>query len=70
MLYVPVSQIQSAVATAMSGYSGDATYASYELADTFMMNFWTYLLVIAFVGLLYWAWIYSQRKSAQYGGYA
>jgi len=69
-LYIPISQIQTSIANVMSGYSGDSTYASYQLADIFMQNLWTYLLVIMVLGLLYWAWIYSQRKSVEYGGYA
>ena len=69
-MYVPITQVQAAIASTMEAYNNDPTYASYELADTFMGNLWTYLLVIMVLGLLYWAWIYSQRKSVEYGGYA
>lgn len=42
--------------------TANSTYSTFELADTFMSNLWLYLLVIAIFGLLYWVFIYSQRK--------
>lgn len=50
----------AAMGQAVQYYEVD-TFDNLLLADTFMTNLWTYFLVIAVVGLLYWVWIYSQR---------
>lgn len=69
-LYACMSQIQSAVASSMSQYDvANTTYANFELADTFMTNLWSYLLVIVMLGLGYWVYIYSSRKGIPAYGY-
>jgi len=63
-VYVPLS---SAITTSLSPYDiANTTYQSYELADVFMDNVFTYILVIAGIGLLYWAFLHEQRGSAGY----
>lgn len=67
-LYAAMSPIQSAIASTMSQYDvANSTHANYTLAETFMTNLWAYFLVIFVFGLLYWVWIYSQRKGAMMG---
>lgn len=40
-------------------------YTMLGYAETFITNFWTYLLVIAVIGgLALWVYIYEQRKGA------
>lgn len=39
----------------------------YSLVDSFMSNLMTYLLIIALIGLTYWAYVYSQRKGSPFG---
>jgi hypothetical protein len=41
--------------------------ARYNLINTFITNVWTYFLVLGLMGLSYWVYIYTQRKSASEG---
>ncbi len=34
----------------------------FYMAATVVTNFWTYVFGIIILGLMYWAWIYTQRK--------
>lgn len=69
ILWAGIVNVRGAVLSTMSQYDvADTPYPSFELADTFLNNLWTYFLVLVVVVLLYWALIYSQRKSAYYGG--
>jgi hypothetical protein len=62
-LYAALSPLRTAIQGVMSQYNvNNSTYPSFELADTFMANLWTYLLMLFCFGLLFWVWIYSQRK--------
>jgi len=60
--YYVFYNLQPAMGVFMHQFENSTSYSSYDLADTFMVNFWTYLPIIMFFGILYWAYIYSQRK--------
>lgn len=63
IMYAVITPIQASIATSMSPYDvANSTYANYELADTFMTNLWAYMLVFVVFILLYWVYLYSQRK--------
>jgi divalent metal cation (Fe/Co/Zn/Cd) transporter len=66
VLYYAWYGIQGAIAQHMTSYYTDSTYATFELAHQFMINLWQYMLVIVFFILLYWMYIYSQRKGERY----
>lgn len=62
-LYAVMNPVRAGILSTMSQYDVEnSTYQSFELADTFMSNLWTYILVIVVFALLYWVWVYSQRK--------
>lgn len=65
ILYAAITPFSAAIASAMTPYSGTATYPAYEFAAAFMANLWKYLLAIAVIGLILWAIIYSQRKNVE-----
>jgi len=57
-LWSGVTTIRSAIATSMNQYDvANTTYQTYELADTFVNNMWTYLLVIVVFGILAYVFI-------------
>jgi len=63
VLYGVFVPLQAGIASAMSPYDvANSSYQSYQLADTFMTNLWSYLLVFVVFILAYWVYIYSQRK--------
>ena len=65
-----ISPIQSGIASAMAQFDvTNSTHANYELADAFMVNLWIYLLVICCLALLYWVYIYGQRRYGTGGFY-
>lgn len=67
-LYAAISLVQASTASVMSQYDiANTSYVNYELAETFIANIWTYLLMIAVLGLGYWVYIYSQRKGQRFG---
>ena len=70
-LWSATSTIRGAIGSSMNQHDiANTTYQTYELADTFLNNLWTYMLVIIVFGLLAWVFIYSQRKGIPtYGGY-
>lgn len=60
-----VVPLQAGISTAMSPYNvANTSYQNYVLADTFMTNLWTYILVLFVLGLLLWVYHYSQRERA------
>lgn len=62
MFYAGVSLTRASVSNVMVQYNNNDTYTAFEYADTFMANIWGFFLVIMVLGLLYWAYIYSQRR--------
>jgi len=66
-LFSAISPLRTGILASMTKYDvANTTYASFELADTFMSNLWIYFLVVVVFGLLYWVLIYSQRKGEVY----
>jgi len=64
-LWSGVTSIRAAIATSMNQYDiANTTYQTFELADTFLNNMWTYFLVIFVFGILAYVFIYGQRKNA------
>jgi len=62
--YAVISPLRAGIVSSMSQYDvTNSTYQNFELADAFMLNLWTYFLVIVVLGLLYWVWHYSQRRA-------
>ena len=62
-LYAGINSIRTGIMATMTQYdTADSTYSNFALADTFMSNLWQFFLVIVVVGLIYWAFIYAQRK--------
>ena len=63
-LFSAISPLRTSIAANMAQYDVEnTTYASFELAEAFMNNVWIYFLVVVVFGLLYWCFIYSQRKN-------
>lgn len=63
IFWVGVINVRAAVLSQMEQYDvANSTHSTFELADTFMNNFWTYLLVLFVFGLMYWLYHYAQRK--------
>jgi len=62
-LYQGVVAVRAATVSAMSQYSGQETYPTFQLADTFLSNLWYYFLVIMLFGLVLWVWVYSQKQA-------
>lgn len=68
-LYACITSVRAGIIGTMTQYdTANSTYPSFVLADTFMSNLWAYFLVIAVLGLLYWVFIYSQRKGERVYG--
>jgi len=62
-LYAVMEPLRAGIVNAMSQYDVEnSTYPSFVLADAFVSNLWSFFLVIVVFILLYWVWIYSQRK--------
>ena len=62
-LYACINSIRTGIMVTMAQYDVEnSTYPNFVLADTFMSNLWTFFLVIVVMALLYWTYIYSQRK--------
>ncbi len=62
-VFVP---LQTSVLSSMSQYDvANTSYAAFEVADVFLTNLWTYFLILGVLALLYWVWVYSQRKNVQ-----
>ena len=62
-LYVAIHAVRTGVMATMNQYDvTNSTYPNFVLADTFMSNLWNFFLVIVVLGLLYWSYIYAQRK--------
>jgi type II secretory pathway component PulF len=59
--------LSTGISSNMEQFENSTTYSSYELANTFMLNLWLFLLVIVSIGLLYWSWLYGQRAHAERG---
>lgn len=66
-LYSCINPLRLATVANMEQFENMTSYPSYTLADTFMANLWLFFVAIAGVGLLYWSWIYGQRKNAESG---
>jgi len=69
-LYQGVAAVQAAIVPVMSQYSGEDTYPTFELVDTFLSNLWYYFLVAVVFGLALWVYVYSQKRTlreAYYG---
>ena len=63
VLNVAIQSVRTGILASLVQYDVEnSTYPNFVLADTFMSNIWTFFLVIVVMGLLYWVWIYSQRK--------
>lgn len=70
-LYTAIDAIRTGIMATMSQYDvAGSTYPNFVSADTFMSNLWTFFLVIVTFALLYWVYIYSQRKGVPAYGYA
>jgi len=66
-LYSVMDGINTAAVASITQYDTEnSTYSQFTLANTFMTNLWLFFLVIVVFGLLYWVWIYSQRKNVVY----
>jgi hypothetical protein len=65
------SQAVESVQAAMNPYLGNSSWATPEhynafyLAATLVTNVWTYIIPLVFIGLAYWAWIYTQRNNGR-----
>lgn len=59
-----VQAVQVGVGSTISSdkWVSNSTYQTFDLANTFVNNFWTYFLVLLVLGLLYYGYIFSQRK--------
>lgn len=66
-LYSVMEGVSTAAVASITQYDVEnSTYSQFTLANTFMTNIWQFLLVVIAFGLLYWVWIYSQRKNVVY----
>lgn len=64
VIYAVIAPVHAGISASMAQYDVEnSTYASFEFAVAFMFNLFTFLLVIFVLGLLYWVWLYSQRKN-------
>lgn len=62
-LYAVIHSLRAGIVASMTQYDVEnSTYPNFVLADTFMINLWGFFLVIVVMALLYWVYIYSQRK--------
>ncbi len=61
---VCIQAVQEGTAASMASdkWVSNETYATFTLANTFVDNFWVYFLVLFVLGLLYYGYIFSQRK--------
>jgi len=65
-LAVANTVLESTVSTYLSTYySHLEAYSLFQMVDAFMTSFWRALPALALIGLLIWAVIYAQRKSAE-----
>jgi hypothetical protein len=69
MLARAVSAMQSGVVNQTSSemWISDDNWNAYYLANAFMNNLWQFFLVFLVLGLLYYGYIFSQRRGQ--GGY-
>lgn len=58
---VPIDNAISPVAESFHNESW-GLYEEFGYAQTFMTNFWLYLLALAFFGLVFFVYMYSQRR--------
>jgi len=66
-LYSCIAPLSAAITSTMTEYENMTSYPSYGLANTFMTNLWLLLVAIFAIGLLYWTWLYGQRKNVESG---
>jgi len=59
--------LSTGIATNMEQFENMTSYPNFELANTFMLNLWLFLLVIVGIALLYWSWLYGQRAHVERG---
>jgi len=62
-LYSVIVPLRGAIGSTMEQFENMTSYPSFVLADAFMANIWYFLLAIIGIGLLYWSWVYGQRKN-------
>jgi len=66
IMYAVIVPLRAAISSTMNQYDvANSTYTNFTLADTFMNNLWAYFLVFVVLVLLYWVYLYSQRKGVQ-----
>ena len=68
MLMNVVSHVQEAVEPMLStsNWINGEAYMAYYYATNLVTNIWTYIIAIVFIVMLYWLYIYNQRRSAGY----
>jgi len=57
-----VLQVRAGIISQMATYENETAYATFELADIFVFNVWTFFLLIMMFGLLFFVIVYAQRK--------
>lgn len=63
-IFVEVQSVATGIAEDLGSNS-----TTYTLIDTFYTYLYKYVLVLALIGLSIWVYIYTQRETAQGGGY-
>ena len=68
VVWASFTPLRTGVTDIMTQYNNESSpYPNFLLADTFMYNLWAFFMAIVVFGLLYWAWLYSQRKNMEAG---
>lgn len=57
-----VATIRAGILPVMTRYENTTNYQTFVYADIFVAQVWTLFLFLVILGLMYWVFIYSQRK--------
>lgn len=63
--YMVVSGVRGAVMTGMEPLEQNSTTPIFTLADTFVINIFTFFLMLMVIGLFLWVIMYSQHKGQE-----
>jgi len=68
MFMTVIEKVQDALNPTLgaSSWASDNHYTAFYWAATLVTNIWTYIIAFVLFILAYWAYIYSQRRSAGY----
>jgi len=68
MFMTVIEKVQDALNPSLTdtNWVSEDHYTAFYYAATLVTNIWTYIIAFALFVLIYWAYIYSQRRGAGY----